>query len=196
MGVLVNKKLLAWCRDCIPFQSWKFGDVTFLEGKYRWMFQLNNPTPTTSPTHPHTHVRVALVSHACMTALLPARHRGRPPASHVESKPAVSQISVSRVTLTIMGVSAKKYAGGGALSEWAYKQNRRKFPLPSEPSDIWQAKKQKNINEQTKLNQKHNQKIWLQLVIPKVRYSEGSVNPKVRFSEGSLFRRFVNPKMK
>ena len=36
----------------------------------------------------------------------------------------------------------------------------------------------------------------LQLVIPKVRYSEGSVNPKVRYSEGPLFRRFVNPKMK
>ena len=36
----------------------------------------------------------------------------------------------------------------------------------------------------------------LQLVIPKVRYSEGSVNPKVRYSEGPLFRSFVNPKMK
>ena len=38
--------------------------------------------------------------------------------------------------------------------------------------------------------------VWLQLVIPKVRYSEGLVNPKVRYSEGPLFRRFVNPKMK
>ena len=31
--------------------------------------------------------------------------------------------------------------------------------------------------------------IRLQLVIPKVRYSEGSVNPKVRYSEGSLIRK-------
>ena len=54
--------------------------------------------------------------------------------------------------------------------------------------------------------------IGLQLVIPKVRYSEGSNTPKVRYSEGSvfrrsvilkvryseglLFRRFVNPKLK
>ena len=30
--------------------------------------------------------------------------------------------------------------------------------------------------------------IWLQLVIPKVRYSEGSVIPKVCYSEGSLIR--------
>ena len=36
----------------------------------------------------------------------------------------------------------------------------------------------------------------LQLVIPKVRYSEGSVNPKVRYSEGSLFRRSVIPKVR
>ena len=35
----------------------------------------------------------------------------------------------------------------------------------------------------------------LQFVIPKVRYSEGSVNPKVRYSEGSLIRRFVIPKV-
>ena len=38
--------------------------------------------------------------------------------------------------------------------------------------------------------------LGLQLVIPKVRYSEGSVNPKVRYSKGSLFRRFVIPKVR
>ena len=55
-------------------------------------------------------------------------------------------------------------------------------------------------------------KIWVRLVIPKVRYSEHanflylvrrfvnpnicSIIPKVRYSEGSLFRRFVIPKVR
>ena len=36
----------------------------------------------------------------------------------------------------------------------------------------------------------------LQLVIPKVRHSEGLNTPKVRYFEGSLFRRSVIPKFR